>query len=287
MVPVAREPPTTQEQAVQQLGSRDAPVLLRLPFSHYCRKAEWALSHCGIPYRTIDLGLKAMRHVKRANPVERTVPVLVDGTRVIHGSHPILRWADDNRKSDVPSLYPETIRKEVLAWEAWMDREIGPAVRREAYRTLAADPSPYGRTQWQKLRLRLSRPLFRAVLGYLKGDQYEQEDPATLIRAIRRLTDALAETDKGYIFGKTISAADLTTAALLDPILPLGEARGYQIAQGWGEFNQYVRTVRPERTRRTTKRKITEDDWRAFEILNRRQVTLDRPLAGAPEDPVG
>lgn len=277
---VTRETPQTPDEAARRLGALDAPVLLRLPFSHFCRKAEWGLSHCGIPYRALDVDLRGMRHVKRANPVERTVPVMVDGTRVLHGSHAILRWADDRRASGTPRLYPDDVRKEVLDWEAWADREIGPAVRREAYRVLASDPSPYARTTWQRVRLYASRGLFRTVLAYLKADRHEHEDAAVLVAAVRRIAERLEETNKGYLFGNEPTGADIATAALIEPLVPLGEARGYQAANGWGAMVQYVRTVRPDRLRRTSKRRVKEEDWRALEFLNKQQVTLQRPLAG-------
>ena len=52
----------------------EPPVLLRMPFSHFCRKAEWGLTQAGVPYRTLDVRLVRMRDQHRANPFPAKQP---------------------------------------------------------------------------------------------------------------------------------------------------------------------------------------------------------------------
>lgn len=264
--------------AIERLGAQHAPVLLRLPISHYCRKVEWALSACGVPYATIDVSLKDWRKIRRANPVEKTVPVLATDQGLVHGSHAILAWADRQRRDEADPLFPKKHAKDVIAWEAWMDRDVGHVVRREAYRVLATSPEVYARGRWDRVRMRLGRPLFRRILTLLKAERHEADDPRIVREAIERTIDRLRDNDTGYLYGDHVTAADLATAALLQPMVPIAEIRGFASIDGWGEFVQYVRTVKPGRLRRTAKRPAKEEDWKAFEVLNRADATIDRPL---------
>lgn len=255
------------DAAIDRLGARNAPVIVRLPISHYCRKADWGLCHTGIAFSTLDASLKTYRHFRRANPEEKTVPVMVTDQGVVHGSHNILLWADARRKADAPSLYPEALAADIIAWEEWSDK-LGHVTRREAYRVLASDPTPYTRGAIQRWKAKLARPLFRRILGLINAERYDEADPSRLREALERTISKLRETDTGFLFGDHVTGADLSTAALLAPLIPIAAVRGYDKVEGWGEFVQYVRTVKPNRSRRTGKRPIKEADWEALELLN-------------------
>lgn len=265
--------------AVARLDSSTTPVLLRLPISHFCRKAEWGLSMAGIPYTAIDVTIPRMRHVRRANPVQRTVPVLVDGSRLIQGSHAVLRWCDEHRTPMVPPFYPKEPLQEILAWEDWTNDTLGPIVRRLAYRVLARDPSVYGRTRLQRIGMRLQRPMFRSVARYLKTDKKAKEDDALLPGMIHRIAEKLDETKTGYLFTTHPTGADVATAALVEPLLPVTEVWALDEDPAWDKVDRFVRQVRPKRLRRVSARRVREKDWQAFETLNRAHGTLKRPTA--------
>lgn len=242
------------------------PTLLRMPFSHFCRKAEWALTAAGIPYRTLDVRLARMRDQYRANP-EGTVPVLRVGDELLFGSQAVLRWADAHRAPGAPPLYPPARAAEVEAWEAWAGSALGPAVRREAYRALHRRPglaARHGLPLW--MRTPFARRFYLAVLKLLKARRFEEEDAGVLRDGVARV--ARRVESGGFLFGPHATAADLATAALLEPLLPAAKLRGYAGLPGWGAVEAYVARVRPARTTRTAGRRVREADWRELERLN-------------------
>lgn len=251
------------------------PVLLRMPFSHYCRKAEWGLTHAGVPYRSIDVRLVKMGDLYRANP-EGTVPVLRVGDELLFGSHAVLRWAEAHKALTAPSLYPAPAKAQVEAWEAWADSTLGAAVRREAYRALHAKPSlaaGHGLPLW--MRTPFARRFYLGVLKLLKARRFEEADTKALREGIAHTHAQLAKTGTGFLFGKQPTAADFATAALLEPLVPAAKERGYEGVKGWREVVAFIDRVRPAGTTRTGGHRITEADWKALERLN----TVAKPAA--------
>jgi glutathione S-transferase len=246
-----------------------------MPFSHFCRKAEWGLTQAGVPYRTLDVRLVKMKDLFRANP-EGTVPVLRVGDELLFGSHAVLRWAEAHKVPSAASLYPASIKAQVEAWEAWADSTLGSAVRREAYRALHESPSlaaGHGLPLW--MRTPFARRFYLTVLKVLKARRYDAEDPVTIRAAVDTIAAQLGRTGTGFLFGAKPTAADLATAALLEPLVPAAALRGYQTLPGWKAVAQHVERVRPTATTRTTSHRITEKDWLEFEALN----ALAQPVA--------
>jgi glutathione S-transferase len=253
------------------------PVLLRMPFSHYCRKAEWGLTLAGVPYATIDVKLVRMKDLYRANP-EGTVPVLRLGDELHFGSHAVLRHAEAHRSPAAQSLYPPKVRAEVEAWESWVDSTVGSAVRREAYRALHAKPSlAKGHDLPLWMRLPFARRFYLTVLKLLKARRYEADDRTALEAAIDLTARRLGATGTGYLYGKTPTAADVATAALLEPLIPMATHLGYDRLPGWLAVAALVDRVRPAGTTRTASRRVTEADWVEFERLNREAKPVAMP----------
>lgn len=259
------------------------PVLLRMPFSHFCRKAEWGLTQAGIPYETLDVRLVRMADQWRANP-EGTVPVLrvqsTDGGQdeLLFGSHAVLRWAEAHKAPAAPSLYPAGLKPQVEAWESWADTTLGSAVRREAYRALHAKPSlaaAHGLPLW--MRTPFARRFYLTVLKLLKARRFEDEDARAVRGAIATIADQLGRSGTGYLFGSRATAADVATAALLEPLVPAAEERGYPGLPGWQAVVAHVRRVRPAATNRAGGRAVREADWREFERLNALAVPVAMP----------
>ncbi|HUR62821.1 MAG TPA: glutathione S-transferase N-terminal domain-containing protein [Candidatus Thermoplasmatota archaeon] len=244
------------------------PVLLRIPFSHFCRKAEWGLTQASIEYDTLDVKLWQMKHARRANPRQGTVPVLRTDDGVLVDSHDILAWADAHRGEGAKPLFPEGIRSEVEAWEAWAGDEIAPAVRREAYRALHAHPSrgrAYGAPLYARLPF-VGRRLVLAVLKHYKARRFEAADPPAIRAAIDRVAGQLTLTGTGYLLGPHATAADHAVAALLEPLALVREAYD---GPGLSLVEAYVARVRPARTTRQDGRAVRERDWRALELAAR------------------
>ena len=251
------------------------PVLLRIPFSHFCRKAEWGLAQAGVPYTTLDVRLVKMADQKRANP-EGTVPVLRVGDELLFGSHAVLRWAEAHKAPGAPHLYPPAMKAQVEAWESWADQRLGSVVRREAYRALHAKPSlaaGHGLPLW--MRTPLARRFYLGVLKLLKARRFEAEDAKAVEDAVATVVAQLGRTGTGYLFGSQPTAADVATAALLEPLLPAADQRGYARLPGWAHVVAYVARVRPKGTTRTSGRAVREADWVEYERLN----AATRPVA--------
>lgn len=246
-----------------------------MPFSHFCRKAEWGLTQAGISYTTLDVRLVKMADQKRANP-EGTVPVLRVGDELLFGSHAVLRWADAHKAPSAPSLYPAGIKPQVEAWESWADTMLGSAVRREAYRALYAKPSlagKHGLPLW--MRTPFARRFYLAVLKLLKARRFDDEDAQAVREGVGIIVAQLGRTGTGYLFGAQATAADHATAALLEPLVPAAEERGYAKLPGWQPLVAYIVRVRPAATTRSGGRAVREADWKEFERLN----AIAKPVA--------
>lgn len=239
-----------------------------MPFSHFCRKAEWGLTQAGVPYRTLDVRLAKMADQKRANP-EGTVPVLRVGDELLFGSHAALRWAEAHRAPSTPSLYPPSLKAQVEAWESWADTMLGMAVRREAYRALHARPSlaaGHGLPLW--MRTPFARRFYLKVLKLLKARRFEEADARAVREGVATIVAQLGRTGTGYLFGAQPTAADHATAAMLEPLVPAADERGYDKLAGWAHLVAYVARVRPATTSRVGGRSVREADWQEFERLN-------------------
>lgn len=231
--------------------------LYRIPFSHYCQKVEWAMTHAGMEYDAIDISLVKMPRLPKVTK-SGTVPALeVDG-QLIEESQAIMEWLA-KQCPDV-EWYPEG----AWAWEHRMDEEMGPVGRREAYRVAYAEPFKFNVPWMQRLLLRSVRPILLNVVKYYKVRRYEEED----VLARERLTAEIASQlgDKPYLFGDQPCAADFATAALARPLLYVDEARGYE-GEEWTKVVQYILRMKPERTTLRKAKKIREKDWTRLESL--------------------
>jgi glutathione S-transferase len=100
------------------------PELLHLPFSPWSEKARWALDARGVDYRRRVyqplLGeLELRRRLSRWRG-KVSVPVLVDGDRVLGESFEIARWADAHGGG--PRLFPAGEEERIAAWDALSER---------------------------------------------------------------------------------------------------------------------------------------------------------------------
>lgn len=244
------------------------PVLLRIPFSHFCRKAEWGLTQAGIEYDALDVPLWKMKNAPRANPRQATVPVLRTDEGVLMDSHDILVWADAHRADGRSPLYPEGVRADVEAWEAWAGDVVGPAVRREAYRALHRHPgtaASYGAPFYVRLPL-VGKRLFLAVLKHYKARRFDDTDPPAIRQAIDKVARQLTLNGTGYLVGRHATAADHAVAALFEPLVLV---RGRYDGPALRLVQAYIARVKPARTTRQVARAVRERDWRALELAAR------------------
>ncbi|MEO7091968.1 MAG: glutathione S-transferase family protein [Polyangiales bacterium] len=197
--------------------------LITIPFSHYCEKARWALDRCNVTYEE-DGHLPLFHYLaNRRAGASRTVPVVVDGDRLITDSTDIVAWADARKPG---TLIPTgDKRAEALAFEDELDHKLGPATRRWAYFHLMPRKDldhviTRGVPSWQVIALKAVRPI---AVGLLKRGL--KIDAAGVERSRKKIEDVFADVaarladGRRYLMGERFTVADLTFASLASPVL--------------------------------------------------------------------
>jgi glutathione S-transferase len=203
-----------------------------IPLSHYCERARWALDLAGISYRE-ESHVPLFHRLATSRAGGRTVPVLVLGREVINDSAAIVRWV--NQRVPRLGLFPSNPeeRQTVIEYERFIEREIGPHVRRWAYGHLLQEyqllkpcftrGAPMIERFLAPATVRLTLPLIRRVYRI---------DPTRAQQSLRRARVALDEIGRRltpnsrYLVGDHLSAADLSLGALAAPLVFPGQYGG-------------------------------------------------------------
>jgi glutathione S-transferase len=203
-----------------------------IPLSHYCERARWALDLAGISYRE-ESHVPLFHRLATSRAGGRTVPVLVLGREVINDSAAIVRWV--NQRVPRVGLFPSNPeeRQTVIEYERFIEREIGPHVRRWAYGHLLQEyqllkpcftrGAPMIERFLAPATVRLTLPLIRRAYRI---------DPARAQESLRRARAALDEIGRRltpnsrYLVGDHLSAADLSLGALAAPLVFPGQYGG-------------------------------------------------------------
>jgi glutathione S-transferase len=203
-----------------------------IPLSHYCERARWALDLAGISYRE-ESHVPLFHRLATSRAGGRTVPVLVLGREVINDSAAIVRWV--NQRVPRLGLFPSNPeeRQTVIEYERFIEREIGPHVRRWAYGHLLQEyqllkpcftrGAPMIERFLAPATVRLTLPLIRRAYRI---------DPARAQQSLRRARAALDEIGRRltpnsrYLVGDHFSAADLSLGALAAPLVFPGQYGG-------------------------------------------------------------
>ncbi len=203
------------------MSENELPELWHFEHSHYNEKARWALDHRGIPHRR-----KALMPGPHAPVVKRLtgrteVPVLVHGDRVIPGSADIIDYLESG--FDGPSLYPSdpAARERALAFQRWMDDEVGAPARCAYFSDVLGDHACMGSMfSWGKegvpaVLYRKSFPAIHQLLKrvYRMDPEHVEEGFRKIGEALDRIADETRET--GYLVGGQFTVADLAAASLL------------------------------------------------------------------------
>lgn len=204
--------------------------LYQFHFSHYCEKTRWALDYKGIPYKPRNLlpGLH-MKPAQRLAP-QTCLPILVDGGTAVQDSTAIIDFLD--RKYPDHPLTPQNPEeaKEAVAWEEYLDEEIGVTLRLWVYYRLLPDRERAvrfmldGAPWYGRPVLALIFPKLRGKMTHLLGINAEsaRQSEERLLAALEKLDDALR--DRRFLVGESFSRADLTACALLEPYCRPGES---------------------------------------------------------------
>jgi glutathione S-transferase len=195
--------------------------LYQFYFSHYCEKARWALDYKGIPYRPKNLlpGL----HVKIAKALapKTCLPIISDGQTVVQDSTEIITFLDE-KFSDcqlTPQDFDEA--KQALAWEEFLDEEIGVTLRLWVYYHILPDRQRALRFLLDGAPRSSCAPFAEAfpdtrnrMMDFMNiNAETAKQSKGRFLAALERLDDSLK--DRRFLVGDCFSRADLTACALL------------------------------------------------------------------------
>jgi len=196
-------------------------TLYQFEFSHFCEKARWALDYKGLPHERKNLLPGLHTRVARKLALNSSLPIMVDNGTVVQDSTSIITFLD-KVYPDRP-LTPRDAQeaKEALAWEEYLDEEIGVPVRlwfyyhalpdRDCALRFLLDGAPwYGRPLFT-----LIYPKVRTAMTALMDIRAEsaRQSEGRLRVALDKLDDAVRE--RRFLVGDRFSRADLTACALL------------------------------------------------------------------------
>lgn len=205
------------------------PVELhQFAFSHYNEIARWALDWKGIEHQRIDYlpgpHIPAMQRLSG----QRQTPVLVWNGEVIAGSGAILDALES--RAPQPTLQPATSpeRQQVAELRRYFETEAGPAVRTVLFSELIHHGDYVCRmfavhkSSAKQRAYRLAFPLIRGAMARANG----AVDPANVARSFEVVDAALDRVAQlagpdSQLVGQAFTAADLTAAALLAPLVGL------------------------------------------------------------------
>ena len=207
----------------------ETPTLVVLHVSPWSERAKWALDHHGIAYRLVQhapfLGERKLRRIvgRREGPV--TVPVLVDGERMLSESWDIAMHAD--RVGTGASLIPADREPQIHEWVAVADA-TSSAGRAIVVSALLRSPAaldesvPPPAPTW-------IRPLFRpftrfGTRWFARKYGLDIDDTSAAESKVRAGLDRLREGLRGkdHLLGD-FSYADVAMATVLQGIRPVAD----------------------------------------------------------------
>lgn len=211
--------------------------LVTIPFSHYNERARWALQHFGVhAHERRYLPIFHMLGVwKATTPSDRaqdkasspySTPVLVpDEGPAVPDSGAIVRWAENAYADGTNALYPAAHRDAIEAFEQELHDGLGRDTRLIAYWFILNDAATFSAVvranvgPVQRAAFSVLAPLAKAGLRKrMNVTEPSFEKARTRTRA--RLEDLGSRFgDRRYLFGDSFTAADLTLASLLSPVL--------------------------------------------------------------------
>lgn len=201
--------------------------LITMPMSHYCEKARWGLERLNIPYYE-ERHLQGF-HYPRTYLVSKgpNVPVLIDDKQVIVDSTTILKHLDQYASPEM-RLYPDDTaeRARVDEMEDLFDEVLGVESRRWVYHHFQRHPFQALRTAGQgapnieKILMPLAFPFVMSLIKtVLKPSKINVGNGLEKIRGIIKKTDQMLSDKRPYLLGSNFTAADLTLACMLAPLV--------------------------------------------------------------------
>lgn len=212
--------------------------LITLRFSHYNEKARWALDRFAVPYReepympffcsmAVAVATRGRGGAADRTSTKYSTPILLtrDG-RVLADSTEIAKFAAGSDDTFFPN-------DEVTSLVSHYGDRLGPYTRLLAYWHVLRHPGMIERLAEANVSPRQTQ-VFRWLLPLTKSNlkRFLGLDEASRDKAMARLREEIdvAATRLGqrsYLCGDTFTAADLTFATLMAPVLCVTPEEGY------------------------------------------------------------
>ncbi|MCC3465163.1 MAG: glutathione S-transferase [Microcoleus sp. PH2017_25_DOB_D_A] len=200
--------------------------LITIPISHYCEKVRWALDLLKIPYIE-ERHVPPFHRSATSKNGGSSVPVLVTKSGNFTDSTDILHYLDTISSSG-QYLYPTNVemRQEVEALEELFDARLGEYTRNWGYFYRSGDRKTMRRA-WcnstpvlERIGFEIAFPLISAKVRQVYNITADSAASSLQgIKEIFEIVDRRLAGGKTYLVGDTISAADITFAALAAPVL--------------------------------------------------------------------
>lgn len=204
------------------------PVLHVFAISHYCEKARWALDHGRIEYQLNHLAPGQHRALAGKLGLKgSSLPFLVNGDEVVHGSSAIIDWVDRQVADPADRLTPTDEAQQWREMEQRLDKLCGVHVRRYYYSEAMVDypetvrPVFTDRLGWfHRVTVRLAWNKIRTLmikgldLGPTQGEASRQ-----VVAGELDWLDGLLADGRAFLAGSRFSRVDITAASLLAPLV--------------------------------------------------------------------
>lgn len=198
--------------------------LYQLHWSHYVEKVRWALDFKGIEWQAIDIDPFSKRQMCHLQGRPTLVPTIHDQATgaVVGESTCIVEYLEQTYPT--PPLYSGD-RDEIKRWMLWLDSTVGLSARRLAYTQMALEYPSYlpslflPRMSAKGLKADLAGRIIAGVLTrrfrfrYNRADRVFEQLEQCLLLAAEQLRS------REYLVGDRFTAADLTLAALMRPVV--------------------------------------------------------------------
>jgi glutathione S-transferase len=221
-------------------------LVIGIPYSPWTLQARWAFQHHRAPYRFEPyvpmvgepaLRARLSRRETRFVREKLSVPILLDGTRTVHGSREIAEYVDRSSTGH-PSLFP---REQLDAMDRWLTRleQAKRAGRVLATERLMESDSALVESMpsaWPGLVKRASIPVARRacrfILDKYGGRSFEGRDGApgehdqSSLRGLLRevLLNAQDTLERHpFLLGDTLTFADFALVTTLQFVSPSPE----------------------------------------------------------------
>lgn len=228
--------------------AKQTNVLVTIRFSHYCEKVRWVLDRYRVPYEErpylpfmhMPGVLRVSRGIGASDSTSSSfsTPVLLTDTgSLLHDSRDILYYANGRYGSCNASLFPTDEVKEL---DGLFHYKLGPITRRISYYyCLQLDHvlykiAPINVGKAQSTMFKRAYPWVKRGIenGLNITRDRVKKDESTLFGLIEEVGSVLEESrakygENAYLCSDKFTAADLSLACMLAPVLLVQPEEGY------------------------------------------------------------